>query len=284
MIPNMEPGPKPWRLVREGKDRVVVDIFIEKHRYYPPDCVIYESAAHGHEIFAVCGDRTPIAINSGSVIDWSFDADGLRRVASLWLDDGVVYDPHEFIPLDAILDAAGQQPPFDPGWAKDYAFDPFDPPVPVVRTLRPADLGARPHENGHTALHEATLRHWNDVAVGLLRAGADVNAADYSGVTPLHIAATSGNDTLVTRFLGAGATVNARDKTGATPLMYGAQKGDLEVVKQLLAAGADAALRDNDGRTARQNAAGSRNAEMLLILRNAENVASPNLPRRGESP
>ena len=48
-------------------------------------------------------------------------------------------------------------------------------------------------KNGDTALHWAAYGDLYDVAVLLLKAGANVNAVGDVGNTPLHIAATAGN-------------------------------------------------------------------------------------------
>ena len=52
----------------------------------------------------------------------------------------------------------------------------------------------------------------------LLEAGADVNKADDSGVTPLCMAAQNGNETVVRALIEAGADVNKAIKGGRTPL------------------------------------------------------------------
>ena len=84
----------------------------------------------------------------------------------------------------------------------------------------------------------------------LLAEGAQVNAADASGLTPLHVAGDSETAKLL---LGAGADVNAGDKNGRTPL----HKAKSETVQLLLSAGANVNARDNNGRTPLHNVTGT---------------------------
>ena len=61
-----------------------------------------------------------------------------------------------------------------------------------------------------TALHWAAHHDDAEIAELLLRAGANVQAANRYGVTPLSLACTNGNGALVERLLKAGADPNAR--------------------------------------------------------------------------
>ena len=63
----------------------------------------------------------------------------------------------------------------------------------------------------------------------MLRAGADVNAADDHGVTPLERAAENASVAVVERLLAAGADVDARQTSGLTPLMTAARTGSVDV-------------------------------------------------------
>jgi ankyrin repeat protein len=83
----------------------------------------------------------------------------------------------------------------------------------------------------------------------LAKAGADLNAADATGLTPLMSAAFMGHTEVVDLLLKAGAALEGRDEEGYTPLMFANNKGQPAVVRQLLTAGADANARARDDST-----------------------------------
>ena len=59
----------------------------------------------------------------------------------------------------------------------------------------------------------------------LIRAGADVKAANRYGVTPLYLAALNGNAAIILKLLKAGAGANAAVTEGETALMTAARSG-----------------------------------------------------------
>ncbi len=83
----------------------------------------------------------------------------------------------------------------------------------------------------------------------LAKAGADLNAADATGLTPLMAAAFMGHSDVVDALLKAGAAREGRDEAGYTALMFASNAGKAAVVQHLLAAGADANARDRDDST-----------------------------------
>jgi ankyrin repeat protein len=121
--------------------------------------------------------------------------------------------------------------------------------------------------DGATALHWAA--HWNDVetADALIRAGANVNAANDLGVTPLLVAAADAGPAMVTALLRAGANANSRLPSGETPLMAAARTGQAEAVRALLVHGADLNARDSAReQTALMWAVGEGHSEVVRLL------------------
>lgn len=71
------------------------------------------------------------------------------------------------------------------------------------------------------------------------RPGADVNAADASGVTPAHLAAARGNMQALEQLLLLGAQPHTRDGAQRAALHHAAAAGHLQCVLLLMAHGAD---------------------------------------------
>ena len=96
--------------------------------------------------------------------------------------------------------------------------------------------------------------------IALLKAGADIHAADRNGVTALHHAVRFRSPTAVKTLIEHGANVNqACGRTGSTPLhravtwtgapsTAGKRREALEIIRLLMAAGADPSITNKSGR------------------------------------
>lgn len=73
----------------------------------------------------------------------------------------------------------------------------------------------------------------------LIKAKADVNAANAVGTTPLITAAFFNKAPLMKTLIDAGANVNQADKMGVTPIMQAAVRGSMDAIEVLLNAGVD---------------------------------------------
>ena len=132
-----------------------------------------------------------------------------------------------------------------------------------------------PQLDGATALHWAA--HWDDLEIAglLIRAGADVNAANdvVYGVTSLALAAVNGSAAMIEQLLNAGANANTALPTGETVLMTAARSGNVDAVAALLAHGADVSAREpSSEQTALMWAAAEDHSEVVgaLLARGAD--------------
>ena len=111
----------------------------------------------------------------------------------------------------------------------------------------PEDVNAR-GGNHVTPLHAALLEGHLDVALLLLRKGANVGSRGIEGQTPLHIVSDRGYIDIVKSLIDDhGADPNAENDGQETPLLLASKSGHEAVVKLLLAGGADANHRDRNG-------------------------------------
>ncbi|HUQ95408.1 MAG TPA: ankyrin repeat domain-containing protein [Bryobacteraceae bacterium] len=128
-------------------------------------------------------------------------------------------------------------------------------------------LAAATSVDGTTELHWAAHREDLQAAASLIRAGANVKAANRYGVTPLELACTNGNAAMVELLLKAGADPNTVLPGGETALMTAARTGKVAAVKALLAHGANVnAAESRRGQTAIMWAAAEGHVETVEAL------------------
>jgi thiosulfate/3-mercaptopyruvate sulfurtransferase len=132
----------------------------------------------------------------------------------------------------------------------------------VESGFKPEQLEAR--INGATALIKACQLGLVDVADGLIRAGARLDAVDDYGNDALWAASFSGDLPTLALLVQAGMSVDRQNITGATCLMYAASAGKTDVVEFMLRAGAAQSLQNQDGYTALDLAA---NLGILKLLK-----------------
>lgn len=86
------------------------------------------------------------------------------------------------------------------------------------------------------------ISDWDDPDVLmeiLIKAKADVNAANAVGTTPLITAAFFNKAPLMKMLIDAGANANQEDKMGVTPIMQASARGNKDAIEVLLNAGVD---------------------------------------------
>jgi truncated hemoglobin YjbI/ankyrin repeat protein len=117
---------------------------------------------------------------------------------------------------------------------------------------------------GQTLLHEAAMFGDAELAVVLIRSGADPDAKEAEGHTPLYRAST-GDVARVLLAAGASADV-ASGPTRGTPLHQAARRGDVSVAQALLDHGATIDSRDAKGQTPLRRAVNCRQVQIVRLL------------------
>ena len=108
---------------------------------------------------------------------------------------------------------------------------------------------------GDTALHMAAAAHSSEITQALLDRGADFSAKNRRGAQPLHYAANAkaGNPiaqaATIACLIRAGADPNVTDKSGVTPLHRAVRTRSAAAVEALLAGGAEPRSRNGSGST-----------------------------------
>jgi ankyrin repeat protein len=116
----------------------------------------------------------------------------------------------------------------------------------AVRSLLKAGADVNAAQgDGMTALHWAAANDDAPMAEMLVYAGANLEAATRVGAyTPLLVASKAGSTGAISALLEAGSDADARTTTGVTALHLAAAADDAASIEQLLAHGADADVRD----------------------------------------
>ena len=140
----------------------------------------------------------------------------------------------------------------------------------------PGDVDAR---GGYyeSPLLAAFVKDDIDIALSLLRRGAEVNVLDKSGTSPLHRASRSGRIDIMHLLLKNNADVNLRSTLGNTPLRLASFAGEVEASRLLLQWGADANTLDEEGFSPLHRAARNGHLDVVrLLIESSADIGSRN--------
>jgi ankyrin repeat protein len=125
-------------------------------------------------------------------------------------------------------------------------FKPLVVPSPLGDEVRQLAVDER-GPDGSTPLQWAVYDGDHARVEALIRAGADVNAANNYNATAMMLAAEVGDPAMLELLLKAGADVESANPEGQTALMLVARTGNVEAAKLLVRAGADVNARESWG-------------------------------------
>jgi ankyrin repeat protein len=118
--------------------------------------------------------------------------------------------------------------------------------IPAAKFLKKNGLNLHEQTPGAiTPLMISLAYQQNEMALWLLKEGANINARDALGQAVLHYVARFSESEILRMLLKHHPTMNSPDKNGRTPLHYAALLGRDEMVKALLKFGAIAVFKDN---------------------------------------
>lgn len=103
---------------------------------------------------------------------------------------------------------------------------------------RGVNVNAKDNFNGFTALMWAAAEGHEDATESLIKARADLNAANDQGETALMLAAAHSKSNTLKELIAAGASLNLRDREGRTALAWAIANGHDDTRKELEKAGA----------------------------------------------
>ena len=128
-----------------------------------------------------------------------------------------------------------------------------------------ADPGAR-NERGSRPLHLASLSGFMEIVQFLIEHGVDRAAQDNDGRTPLHFASENGHVGVARYLVKHGADQMIQDKSGWTPLDLASKGGHIEVVRYLVEHGTGPTVQNKNGLMALHKASQGGHIEVVRYL------------------
>lgn len=115
-------------------------------------------------------------------------------------------------------------------------------------------------------LQLAIIAGYDDIALKLIKSGANVNEDTYDGGTPLIFAIQNNKENITKELISAGADVNKKAMGEITPLMVASQIGNIDIIKELINQKANVNEQTRDGRTALSLAVAHNRLDIVKIL------------------
>jgi ankyrin repeat protein len=133
------------------------------------------------------------------------------------------------------------------------------PILPSLSAVEGQTQSAPPRSAPSTPLATVIQEGRRTEALAMIKAGADVNAAQADGTRPIHWAVYRVDHELVDALIAKKARVDVANEFGHTPLAEAVRQADARIVKALLSAGSGTEGANEDGQTA-----------LMIAIKNAE--------------
>ena len=159
-------------------------------------------------------------------------------------------------------------------------------PALVTAILEDRDINVSEPTTGYTPLHCAASQGYYDIALLLIKSGAEVNAETLQKETPLHLACKSACSQLVLYLIAKGANINQTDAEGITPLMLAStNRNSYDLIRILIRLDAAVNTCDNiDNSTALHYAVRCDNSPAVAYLVKLGAASVTALNAKGETP
>jgi ankyrin repeat protein len=122
------------------------------------------------------------------------------------------------------------------------------------------------NERGWTPLMVALFEGQEQVALFLIKRGADPFFCDPSGYRPIHWAAFHGYVSVIRELAQRGANLSIKTNFGFPPLLQAAARGFAPAVDTLIELGASVDITDNEGWTALHKASANGHEDVVAVL------------------
>lgn len=159
-------------------------------------------------------------------------------------------------------------------------------PILLTAIIQDYDINQIEPTTGYTPLHCAATQSYHEIAITLVKSGADINAVTLEKETALHLACKSACAQLALYLVAKGADVNQTDSQGRTALMLAASnRNSYDLIRILIKLHANVSAYDDiDRSTALHYAVRCDNSSAVSYLVKIGGAVVTSSNDKGESP
>ena len=147
-----------------------------------------------------------------------------------------------------------------------HAIDKNQTEIALLLMKNGADINFK-DDFGWTAVHFACFKGNYDILIYLISMDANLNLKDQMGRTPIQVASSEGHKKIIIPLILLGANIDEQDDLGNSPLHNAITSGHVEIVQLLISKKAFVNVSNNDGHTPLDVAIFENQCEIADILR-----------------